>query len=465
MLSPKANYPQDLTNTQSLSFLDSPSIDWKTIVTSLLIGKYAFETYINYRQFQVYQRKEPPASIKEEVTQETFTKSQEYSRAKSKFSFFSDALELLKDVASIKYDLLPKLWGVAGCLSSKLSHVGVIGRFFGTSVMSQSVVFFAISTILSTLESLPLSYYLTFVLEEKYGFNKSTFKIWITDAIKLLVLSVVLGSPFVYGFLKIIERYGPAFVSYACVLVLGAQLLFMTIIPSLILPLFYKFTPLEDGELKTEIEALAAKNGFPLSQLFVIDGSTRSAHSNAFFVGLPWSKKIVLFDTLIEHNTTEQTVAVLAHEIGHWKLNHLPQMLLTSQITVGITFALFSAFLENKSLFQSFGFNTYPAIISFMLFSYVNTPVNCLTQFATNLLSRKNEYQADEYAKGQGYTEDLAASLIKLSTKNLSSLNTDWLFSAYNHSHPILADRLSALGYVSKEKLGDVKVDIEKSNQ
>lgn len=443
-----------------MSFLDSPSINWKTVVTSLLVGKYAFEAYINYRQFQVYQRTEPPVLIKKEITQETFDKSQEYSRAKSKFSFVSEAIELVKDLAAIKYDLLPKLWAIAGSLSVLLSKVAVIGRFFGASVMSQSLVFFAVTTIISTLESLPLSYYQTFVLEEKYGFNKSTVKVWITDAVKLLVLTVVLGSPFVFGFLKIIERYGPSFVSYACVFVLGAQLFFMTIVPSLILPLFYKFTPLEDGELKTEIEALAAKNGFPLTQLFVIDGSTRSAHSNAFFVGLPWSKKIVLFDTLIEHNTTEQTVAVLAHEIGHWKLNHLPQMLFTSQINVAITFVLFSAFLENKSLFQSFGFTTYPPMVAFMLFSYVNSPVTCLTKFATNLLSRKNEYQADEYAKQQGYTDDLATSLIKLSTKNLSSLNTDWLFSAYNHSHPILADRLSALGYVSKEKVGDVKVDV-----
>lgn len=448
-----------------MSFLDSPSVNWKSIVTSLLIGKYAFETYINYRQYQVYQRTEPPASIKKEVTQETFLKSQEYSRAKSKFSFFSDAFELVKDVASVKFDLLPLLWGWAGSLSLKLSHVAVIGRFFGASVMSQSLVFFAVSTVLSTLESLPLSYYQNFVLEERFGFNKSTVKVWITDALKSLVLSIVLGSPFVYAFLKIIERYGTSFVTYASVLVLFAQLVLMTIVPTLILPLFYKFTPLEDGELKSAIEALAAKNGFPLSQLYVIDGSTRSAHSNAFFVGLPWSKKIVLFDTLIEHNTTEETVAVLAHEIGHWKLNHLPQMLVTSQASVGLTFILFSVFLENKSLFNSFGFSTYPAMIAFMLFSYVNTPVNCLTQFATNLLSRKNEYQADQYAKGQGYTENLATSLIKLSTKNLGSLNTDWLFSAYNHSHPILADRLSALGYVSKEKVGDFKVDVEKSDE
>lgn len=449
-----------------MSFFDDPSVNWKTIVTTLLIGKYAFETYVDYRQYVVYQRKVAPASIRKEITQETFDKSQKYSRAKAKFSFVSGAIEIAKDLASIKFDLLPKLWTVAGALLARLSSVAVIGRFFGASVMSQSIVFFAISTVLSTLESLPLSYYQTFVLEEKYGFNKSTLKVWATDAIKSLVLTVTLASPFVYGFLKIIDHYGVSFVSYACALTLFAQLFFMTVFPSLILPLFYKFTALDDGELKTEIEALAKRNNFPLTQLFVIDGSTRSAHSNAFFVGLPWSKKIVLFDTLIEHNTTPQTVAVLAHEIGHWYLNHLPQTLVASQASVATTFIIFSAFLQNKSLFHSFGFTKqYPAIIAFTLFNYVNTPVNCLIQFGMNILSRKNEYQADAYAKEQGYTDELAASLIKLSTKNLSSLNTDWLYSAYNHSHPILADRLSALGYVSKEKIGDVKVEVAETSE
>lgn len=431
------------------------------MVSSLLIGKYAFETYIDYRQYQVYQRKQPPASIKEEVTQDVFDKSQEYSRAKARFGFVSGAIEIVKDLATIKFDLLPRLWLVSCGLSARLANVSVIGRFFGASVMSQSIVFFAVTSLLSTLESLPLSYYRTFVLEEKFGFNKSTLKVWATDIVKSSVLTVVLGTPFLFGFLKIIDHFGVSFVTYACGFVLAAQLIFMTIVPTLILPLFYKFTALEDGELKTEIEALAKRNSFPLTQLFVIDGSTRSSHSNAFFVGLPWSKKIVLFDTLIEHNTTPQTVAVLAHEIGHWRLNHLPQMLAATQASVATTFVLFSAFLENKSLFHSFGFtNVYPAFIAFTLFNYINTPVNCLSQFGMNLLTRKNEYEADDYAKKQGYTEELAASLIKLSTKNLSSLNSDWLYSAYNHSHPILSERLSAIGYVSREKIGDVKVEV-----
>lgn len=444
-----------------MSVLDNPNINWKAVVTSLLLGKYAFETYIDARQYEVLHRKKPPASIEKEILYDTFVKAQTYSKAKARFSFFSSALDTLKDVATIGFNLLPKLWNISGSISVVLAHYKYIGRFFGASVMSQSVVCFVIISIITVLESLPTSYYQTFVLEEKFGFNKTTIKTWITDMIKSLFLTITLGTPFLYAFLKIVEKFGVSFVAYACALVLVAQLVLMTIAPSLILPLFHNLSPLEDGDLKTEIEALARRNKFPLSQLSVIDGSTRSAHSNAFFVGLPWSKKIVLYDTLIEHNTVPETVSVLAHEIGHWKLNHLAQLLVATQASLATTFIIFSAFLENKSLFHSFGFQTvYPAFIAFTLFSYVSSPLNCFTQFGLNMLSRRNEYQADNFAAKQGYAPDLARSLIKLTTKNLGTIDSDWLYSSYNHSHPILADRLSHLGYISTEKVGDVKISV-----
>lgn len=395
-----------------------------------------------------------------------FHKSQAYSRAKSRFGFVSDAIDLLKDLAVLKFDLLPRLWSVAGCVSSRLGGVQFIGRFFGASVMLQSIVFFAINSVISTLEELPLSYYKTFVLEQEWGFNKTTLTTFVKDTVKSLVIGITLSSPFIYLFLRIVDAYGPGFVKYAMGLTLAAQLILMTLFPILILPLFYKMTPLEDGELKTEIEALAKRNEFPLTHLYVIDGSTRSAHSNAMFVSLPWSKKILLYDTLIEQSTVPQVVAVLAHEIGHWRLNHLPQMMAFSQLSVAITFVLFSAFLTNKSLFQSFAFPANgPPLVAFMLFSYVSSPINCLVQFFSNLLSRKNEYQADAYAEKQGYKDELATSLITMCTENLSSMNTDWLYSSYNHSHPILADRLSALGYKSESKVGNLHLDIEKKDE
>lgn len=442
--------------------MDNPAINWKSVVTTLLVGKYAFETYIRYRQYLVYQRTEPPVSIQKEISAETFAKSQDYSRAKSKFAFVSEAVDLLTTLGSIKFDLLPRLWSFSGSVALLLSRVAYIGRVITSSVMTQSLVFLAVTTLISAVDSLPLSYYQNFVLEERFGFNKMTIKIWFTDKLKDTFVSLALMTPFMWGLLKIIDAFGVSFVSYACAFVLVFQLVVITIYQPLIMPLFYKLTPLEDGELKTEIETLAEKNKFPLTSLYVIDGSTRSAHSNAFFLGLPWKKTIILFDTLVENNTTNETVAVLGHEIGHWKLNHVPQHLVAGQISLAATFVLFTAFLNNKSLYQSFGFSTGSAMIGFTLFSFVSSPLNCVTQFAMNALIRKNEYQADAFAKEQGYKEDLAAALIKLCNKDLTSLNADWLYSAYHDSHPILADRLSALGYVSKEKVGNLKVDVSK---
>lgn len=333
----------------------------------------------------------------------------------------------------------------------------ILPKFMG-GVITQSIFFVFTSQILSTIIGLPLSYYKNFVLEEKYGFNKLTVKLWISDMLKGIGLSIVLGSPVLAGFLKIIDYYGDQFIFYLMGFVLVVNLVAMTIIPTLIMPLFNKFTPLEDGELKTAIEELASKHNFPLTKLFVIDGSKRSSHSNAYFTGLPWSKQIVLFDTLIEHNSTDETVAVLAHEIGHWKLNHLPKMLLMSQGHLFLIFSLFSAFIHNKSLFNAFGFiDQKPILIGFLLFNDIFQPLECVLTFGQHLISRKHEYEADKYAVDCGYSENLSRALIKLSKENLSGLNADWLYSSYHHSHPILPERLDAMGYVSREKVSIAK--------
>ncbi|KAI3402651.2 STE24 [Candida oxycetoniae] len=436
---------------EALSFLDSPTINWKGIVIGLTIGQYVFETYLEYRQYQVFKNKSPPASVKAEVNQETFDKSQKYSRSKTKFSIFSSTFGLVQNLAVYKYDLLPKVWGWSGLFMKSISHL--LPGFMG-GVITQSIIFSSASQILSVIINLPISYYQNFVMEEKYGFNKQTLGIWISDKLKQIALSIVLGSPIIAGFLKIVDYYGDAFTLYLMGFFLVVMLVGQTIAPILIFPLFNKFTPLEDGQLKTAIENLASSQKFPLKKLLVVDGSKRSSHSNAYFIGLPWSKQIVLYDTLIEHNTTEETVAVLAHEIGHWRLNHIPIMIASKQVHFFIIFTLFQLFIHNKSLFHSFGFfNEQPILIGFTLFGDILQPLECVLSFVENLLSRKHEYDADKYARNCGYAEELSRSLIKLSTENLSSMNADWLYSSFHHSHPILPERLSALGYVSKEKI------------
>lgn len=224
------------------------------------------------------------------------------------------------------------------------------------------------------------------------------------------------------------------------------QIVGIAIYPTLIQPLFNKLTPLEEGELKTSIENLASKNKFPLTKLYVIDGSKRSNHSNAYFYGLPWSKQIVIYDTLISTSTTLETTAVLAHEIGHWALSHTTKTLVIAQSHILTLFSLFSVFIHNKSLYNSFGFyNQHPVFIGFLLFNEILQPLDNIMTFFMNILSRKHEYEADEYAVKLGYSESLSKSLINLNIKNLSSPDADWLYSSYHYSHPILAERLAAI--------------------
>ena len=195
-----------------------------------------------------------------------------------------------------------------------------------------SLLFFFTFNLITTTLSLPISYYSTFVIEEKFGFNKQTLKLWVTDMIKGQALLVVLGGPLLSGFLAIIQKTGNGFFYYLWLFAIAVQVFAITIYPIAILPLFNKLSPLEEGPLKTGVENLAKRLKFPLNSLYVIDGSKRSAHSNAYFYGLPWKKHIVIYDTLIEKSETEEVVAVLSHELGHWSLGHTTKLFGVAQV-------------------------------------------------------------------------------------------------------------------------------------
>ena len=203
---------------------------------------------------------------------------------------------------------------------------------------------------------------------------------------------------------------------------------------------------MEDGELKTKIEALAERIKFPLKKLYVIDGSKRSSHSNAYFYGFGKNKHIVLYDTLIEHSNNEEICAVLAHEIGHWQMSHTLKLMGVTQANLLFIFWLFSLFIHSNKLYSDFGFSTMPTLIGFMLFQFIYSPLESVTGFLMHVYQRKNEYEADAYALKLGYASTLRSALIKLSVKNLGGFNVDPLYSAWNHSHPSLVERLNALG-------------------
>lgn len=353
-----------ILDRQSLAAaLDKPGFNWKYLVLGFSATKFAFESYLSYRQYQVLKRTTPPKTLEGAIDQETFTKTQTYGRAKAEFGFVSSVYSSIIDTAVILADVLPKFWNVAGSLVSLYAPA----RFSG--VVTQSVTFFLGYNILSTLISLPVSIYSTFVLEEKFGFNKQTPSLFASDLIKGQILTAVIGGPLIAAFLKIVDYFGANFFYYLWVFAFVFQLFMVTVYPIVIEPLFNKVTPMKESQVKTEVENLAAKLKFPLREVYQIDGSKRSAHSNAYFYGLPWAKRIVIYDTLLEKFEPIEIVAVLAHELGHWSLSHTTQFLLINQAYIFSLFVAFSVFIKNQSLYQSFGFGSQmPVMIGFILF-------------------------------------------------------------------------------------------------
>lgn len=434
--------------------MDRPGFNWKACIIGLSTANFLFESYVDWRQIHAVTKNgaKVPKELEGKIDSETVVKSSKYSVSKLKFSLVSGLFNLVENLFIYKFDFLPKLWTCTGHFVTSL-----LGKHLLPSCMSgmitHSLFFTGAISVVSTFLSLPFNYYKNFVLEEAYGFNKLTVKLWVSDLFKQTALGFAIGGPILAAFLKIIDHFGDKFMYYLSAFMGVVQIVMLVIYPKFIQPLFNKLSPMEDGEMKVAIEKLAQRNKFPLDKLYVIDGSKRSSHSNAYFMGLPWgSKQIVLFDTLIEKSTVTEVVAVLGHEIGHWALSHTTKLLLINQAHMFAMFTFFAAFVKNNSLYKSFGFyNEQPIIVGFMLFGDIFGPLDSVLAFAISLLSRTYEYQADEYSTRQGYGEELKKSLISLHKENLSSLVVDWLYSAYNYDHPHLVERLRHIDEIEDE--------------
>jgi STE24 endopeptidase len=398
-------------------------------------------------------------------------RQQAYGRAKAKFSFVSQIFNQIKSLAVLYFNVYPIVWGIAGTVVARYAPV----RFSGE--ITQSLLFMYMLGWIDLIYGLPFAYYHSFILEEKFGFNKMTIKLWLTDMVKGQGLAIAFGIPIGSAFLAIIKRTGQGFFYYLWMFMLVVQISAMTIYPILIVPMFNKLEPLKPGKLKESVEALASKLEFPLSELQVIDGSKRSAHSNAYFTGLPWigKKKIVIYDTLLEKSTEKEVEAVLAHELGHWQMNHTSRLLFISQAHLFYMFALFSVFINNRSLYADFGFvRERPTIVGFILFNEILSPTDSIIKLLLNIWTRSMEYEAgkfplvfeinqtnavcaDAFAVKLGYARELGASLIKLQIQNLSSMDADWFYSSFHHSHPILTERLKAMNWTGDKKIVEEK--------
>ena len=308
-----------------------------------------------------------------------------------------------------------------------------------------SLLFIGSLSLISWLIGLPFAIYGTFVIEERFGFNRTTPKTFVTDTIKGAGVSVLIAGPLLAAVVWLYQRFGSGFWIYAWALVVAFSLFMFMFGTSVILPLFNKLTPLEDGPLKKAILSYCDSQGYKVNRLFVMDGSRRSTKANAFFSGMGKSKMIVLFDTLIEKLTVEEVVAVLAHEIGHYRLKHTKQMFIASTLQTAAIFALLGWSLQFDSFASALGASAISFHISALVFFILLTPANIVLGLANNSLSRRNEFGADAFAKQTYKVAPMKSALRKISTASLSNLTPHPLYVAFNYTHPPLVSRLKAL--------------------
>ncbi|KAI9635595.1 metalloendopeptidase [Dioszegia hungarica] len=429
--------------------VDRPNLDYENIViySSWLLA--AFEIWIYGRQIRMYSLKTAPKELGGVLPQELFDKAQIYGRDKTRYALMKAAFDSVLSFLLIRMHVYSRTWDASG----RFMDACGLGQ---DRTVTHSLLWISFLTMLTALPGIPWSYYYTFVIEEKHGFNKQTVGLWIADQVKTWALIAVIGLPFMAGFLRIIEAAGKNFVPWLMLFMVVVQLVLQIIYPIFIQPLFNKLTPLPAGEIRERVEKLSQKLGFPLTHLYQIDGSKRSSHSNAYFYGLPWSKHIVVYDTLMEKSSPAEVEAVLGHELGHWYFSHPTKLLLIAQSHLFFILTVFSVFINNTALYRSFHFDPrlathnpaggpQPIMIGFMLFQLVLEPLDTVVKFGMNAVTRKYEYQADEFGVQLGMKDDLKEALIKLHKNNLSSPHNDPLYSAYHHSHPTLPERLRAM--------------------
>ena len=401
------------------------------IILSALIGEFLLRTLVRVLNLKAL---DPglPNEFQGYYDEEKYARSQEYTRVNTRFAFFTTSFDLIVILVFI--------------LFGGFNFVDQIIRGFGLSTLPSGLAFFGILFFASDLISTPFSLYQNFVIEEDFGFNKMTLKTFILDKLKGYLLTLALGGVFLTAILFFFEKTG----EYGWLYAWGIIGLFMILIQPLftlvIAPMFNKFTPLEKGELRTAIENYAQKVEFPLSRIDVMDGSKRSAKSNAYFSGFGKQKRIALFDTLLEKHSNDEMVAILAHEVGHYKKHHIKVGILISILHTGLLFWLLSIFIDNPGLFEAFQMKEISVYGGLTFFMILYSPVELVLSVIMNAVSRRNEFQADAYsAKTTEKSEHLISGLKNLSVSNLGNLTPHSLSVLLDHSHPPVLERITAL--------------------
>jgi len=400
------------------------------VIIAIIVIDFVFEKYLDYLNTTTMSDTLPD-EVKGIYDEEKYKKQQAYQRENNRFGLISGSVSFAATL------LMFLLFGFA--------FVNNIAWDLTGNAIVAALIFFGIIMFASDILGIPFDIYDTFKIEEKYGFNKTTPKTFVLDKIKGWLIGALIGGGLLALIIFIYQKTQQMFWIYAWLVVAVFSVFMAMFYSNLIVPLFNKQTPLEEGELREAIQQFANKVGFKLDNIFVIDGSKRSTKANAYFTGLGAKKRIVLYDTLIKDMETDELVAVLAHEIGHYKKKHVVQGLFISLIQAGVVLFIFSLLIDSPQLSRALGVEKPNFHIGLVAFGVLYTPVSFVLGIFMNMLSRKNEYQADAFAAEHFKPQPLASALKKLSVKNLSNLTPHPKYVFFHYSHPTLLQRLEHL--------------------
>ncbi len=400
------------------------------VIIGFILFEFVLSKVLSYLNLQTW-NKALPAEVKDLYDAKKYAEAKDYAFANYKVGMVTSVIMLAITISVLWFK------GFAGA--------DVLARSISASPVVQALVFFAVVGGVSSIIGLPFEIYDTFWIEEKFGFNKTTPAVFVMDKLKGLLLGVVVGGgiiallTFLYGLL------GDKFWLAAWAVVALFSIFFAMFYTNLLLPIFNKLTPLESGELRSSIEKYAATVQFPLTNIMVMDGSKRSTKANAFFSGMGSKKSIVLYDNLIKDMNTQEITAVLAHEVGHYKKKHVLQSMVISVAQMGIMFFIFGWLAGNPLMAEVLGAKQNSFHLSLVTFSLLYSPISIITGLLMNVFSRKNEYEADTFAKETYAVEPMVTSLKKLSVNHLSNLQPHPAFVFFNYSHPTLLQRMKNL--------------------
>ena len=406
----------------SVIILVSVFVLWKLEFAATLLNLKAFPTAV-------------PKALESLMSAEKLDRARDYLKVNSRVNILQ---------ATISLALLLTFWTIGG-----FGGLDEFARSLTRSPVFAGVIFLSLLILGQSLISLPFAIYETFGIEQKFGFNRSTPATFVLDRLKGLLLGAVIGLPLAAAVLWIFGNVAHAWL-WAWAMVTAFQLVLTYLAPSLIMPLFNKFTPMPTGQLKQQIEALGVRCGFPLTGVFVMDGSKRSTKANAFFTGLGKQKKIALFDTLVEKSSQPELLGVLAHEIGHFRCGHIKQRLAVGILQMAVIFFLLGLATDPEGkfarlLFNAFGVKQISPHVGLVLFSILLEPVSKVLGILANAWSRRHEFEADAYASQQADAQDLANALVKMYQDNAATLTPDPLYSTFYDSHPPASVRIARL--------------------